>query len=245
MHSTSAVHTPKCSRSSQVGTCVTLELPDASARHRNIPEESLPEVSQHRRPSQMSDTVPSRVPGGRVRLRPRAGSAAFCGGLDPVGSHTLKAEEARKQRRWSDFGLPTGRSSQSRRALPGSAPVSSQDAPTASPFPRIRPGCQPSSHQPGEAARATRSWLYCPRVSPEQVSACLWRTPQRRSWTAPFLAVTGDRSSLLMCHRLDKVSLSAVTPPPKAFSGVSTFLFTGGGFYEGSFPLKAHKHVNT
>lgn len=107
MHFTCAVHTPKCSRSSEVATCVTLErrfkrftalleaaqLPDASARHRNIPEESLPEVSQHRRPSQMSDTVPSCVPGGRVRLRPRAGSAAFCGCLDPVGSQE-EAEEA-------------------------------------------------------------------------------------------------------------------------------------------------------
>lgn len=117
MHFTSAVHTPKCSRSSPVGTCITLEqrfkcftalldaaqLPDASVRHRNIPEESLPEVSQHRRPSPMSDTVPSCVPGGRVQLRPRADSAAFCGYLDPVGNHTLKAEEARKLRRPSDW----------------------------------------------------------------------------------------------------------------------------------------------
>lgn len=48
-----------------------------------------------------------------------------------------------------------------------------------------------------------------------------------------------------MCHRLDKVSFSAATQPPKAFSGVSAFLFTRGGFYEGRFPLKAHKRVNT
>lgn len=62
----------------------------APGRLRNIPEESLPEVSQHRRPSRMSDAVPSCVPGARVQLRPRSDSAAFCGYLDPVGNQKFE-----------------------------------------------------------------------------------------------------------------------------------------------------------
>lgn len=45
------------------------------------------------------------------------------------------------------------------RLLRAGALVSSENAPVASLFLCIRPGCQPSSHQPDEAGRATRSAL--------------------------------------------------------------------------------------
>lgn len=69
------------------------------------------------------------------------------------------------------------------------------------------------------------------------------------SRAALFGPQLAKRSCLLMCHCLDGVVTrlqdAEITTPVNVFRSMSTSVFTPRRFYEGSFPLKAHKHVNT